>query len=183
MACARRQPGRSWEACTEKLQALGIHCWNWPVPLTLDGCRNAPKTPPPATPAQQLTKELIAMSHQGQGAAGAAGAAGARPQQPGAPAAAGAPRIITVINGGGAAAAAAGVLNGGGAAGSGGGAGGSGSGSGARSGDEDEGEEDAVAVAGSVSIFHLSCFAFLALFGRPAGGLAGFAVLLLCCRP
>lgn len=29
------------------------------MPLTLDGCRNAPKSAPPATPAQQLTKELL----------------------------------------------------------------------------------------------------------------------------
>ncbi|GBF98472.1 hypothetical protein Rsub_11682 [Raphidocelis subcapitata] len=60
MACARRQPGRSWEAVQEKLYEIGVHCWNWPVPLTLDGCRNAAKTAPPATPAQQLTKELLA---------------------------------------------------------------------------------------------------------------------------
>ncbi len=60
MACARRQPGRSWEAVTEKLYTLGVHCWNWPVPLTLQGCRNAAKTAPPATPAQQLTRELLA---------------------------------------------------------------------------------------------------------------------------
>jgi len=84
MACARRQPGRSWEAVTEKLYQIGVHCWNWPVPLTLDGCRNAAKTAPPATPAQQLTKELLAnggkrTSSGSVGAAAAPAAAGALP--------------------------------------------------------------------------------------------------------
>jgi hypothetical protein len=35
MACARRQPGRSWEAVTEKLQTLGGCPWAQPMSAPL----------------------------------------------------------------------------------------------------------------------------------------------------
>lgn len=39
--CARRKQGKSWEVVPHELAKLGVYCWTWPVPLTLDGIKEA----------------------------------------------------------------------------------------------------------------------------------------------
>jgi len=43
MMCARRLPGRSWEAVDEELARLGLHPHVWPMPLTKSGIQAAIK--------------------------------------------------------------------------------------------------------------------------------------------
>ncbi|KAK9909115.1 hypothetical protein WJX75_007371 [Coccomyxa subellipsoidea] len=47
MRCAKREPGRSWEAIGSELRRLGIHSSVWPLPLTREGLRKAAKDPIP----------------------------------------------------------------------------------------------------------------------------------------
>ncbi|EFN58193.1 hypothetical protein CHLNCDRAFT_142040 [Chlorella variabilis] len=51
--CAKREPGRSWEALDSELQAIGVHPHCWPLPLSLMGVREAEKNPIPQ-PIPQL---------------------------------------------------------------------------------------------------------------------------------
>ena len=45
--CAKREPGRSWEALESELTALGVHPSSWPLPLTAEAVREAQKNPEP----------------------------------------------------------------------------------------------------------------------------------------
>ncbi|CAL8461761.1 g1292 [Coccomyxa elongata] len=47
MRCAKREPGRSWEAIGSELRRLGIHSSTWPLPLTREGLRKAATDPIP----------------------------------------------------------------------------------------------------------------------------------------
>lgn len=40
-ACARRKQGKSWEVLHHELAKLGVYCWTWPVPLTIEGIKEA----------------------------------------------------------------------------------------------------------------------------------------------
>ncbi|KAI7842903.1 hypothetical protein COHA_003415 [Chlorella ohadii] len=43
--CAKREPGRSWEAIEIELQAIGVHPHCWPLPLSQAAVREAEKNP------------------------------------------------------------------------------------------------------------------------------------------
>jgi hypothetical protein len=51
--CARRKQGKSWEVIPHELAKLGIYCWAWPVPLTLEGIKEANEA------AAEENKELL----------------------------------------------------------------------------------------------------------------------------
>lgn len=51
--CAKREPGRSWEALDSELANIGVHPHAWPLPLTSAGVRDAEKNPI-AQPIPQL---------------------------------------------------------------------------------------------------------------------------------
>ena len=42
-ACAKRKQGKSWEVVHHELAKLGVYSWTWPVPLTLEGIKEANK--------------------------------------------------------------------------------------------------------------------------------------------
>ena len=55
--CAKREPGRSWEALDGELAAIGVHPHCWPLPLALVAVREAEKNPvPQPIPAMPTVK-------------------------------------------------------------------------------------------------------------------------------
>eukprot|EP00884_Botryococcus_braunii_P013755 jgi/Botrbrau1/22380/Bobra.0002s0057.1 len=47
--CAKREPGRSWEAIESELHKLGVYPATWPLPLTLEGLKNTQLAPSAVT--------------------------------------------------------------------------------------------------------------------------------------
>ncbi|KAL4443494.1 hypothetical protein ABPG75_011231 [Micractinium tetrahymenae] len=60
--CAKREPGRSWEALEGELAAIGVHPQCWPLPLTLAAVREAEKNP-----IAQPIPQLPAVKRGGEG--------------------------------------------------------------------------------------------------------------------
>ncbi|GAB4818490.1 hypothetical protein N2152v2_005536 [Parachlorella kessleri] len=57
--CAKREPGRSWEALEAEMAALGVHPSAWPLPLSLEGVQAAEKNPVPQPVPQIVIKRAI----------------------------------------------------------------------------------------------------------------------------
>lgn len=62
--CAKREPGRSWEALEVEMNALGVHPNSWPLPLTLEGVQAAEKNPVPQPVPQIVVKRATDESGQ-----------------------------------------------------------------------------------------------------------------------
>ncbi|CAK0749175.1 hypothetical protein CVIRNUC_001890 [Coccomyxa viridis] len=45
MRCAKREPGRSWEAITSEIRRLSLNPMSWPLPLSREGLRQAAQNP------------------------------------------------------------------------------------------------------------------------------------------
>ncbi|KAK9846401.1 hypothetical protein WJX81_003049 [Elliptochloris bilobata] len=63
MRCAKREPGRSWEAIESELTKLGLMTANWPLPLTQAGLEAAQRAPASHTPKAAPPSKRPAAEH------------------------------------------------------------------------------------------------------------------------
>ncbi|KAK9842895.1 hypothetical protein WJX74_004055 [Apatococcus lobatus] len=64
MRCAKREPGRSWEALDSELAKLGLYPASWTLPLNREGLGPAPEAPLPSLPAPQPSQPLPSSSRR-----------------------------------------------------------------------------------------------------------------------
>lgn len=68
MRCAKREPGRSWEALESELNKLGLFPQTWPLPLTRQGLMEAAQNPiPQAVPTGPISVKRQPSYHNQDG--------------------------------------------------------------------------------------------------------------------